>query len=465
MPRMVRMTDSHGLRWRGAYARQCVAEVVFVFPGPARRCDLRPIVCILARDEDGGVKGASVWCASREKHPKLLHEVLKPETELQRAGRGEVEERHFNMNSERKLSAGQWIALPSDVQKVIVGEEHQQEWSSSLDQEDTKPPHIKEEQKELRISQDEEQLQGPEEADIPKFRFTPVPVKSEDDDDDDDEEEKPMFSQLHQRQTEEIKTEADGEDCGGPEPAMKSDPPLQPDTDDETGDSSEPETDDSADWKETGEPQSGLNSLNNDRFPVSASRCTTGEKAFSCSECGKIFCTNGNLTRHMRTHTGEKPFSCSVCKKDFGQSGNSQIHMRTHTGEKPFSCLVCKKAFTVSRALHRHMRTHTGEKQCICLVCKKAFTERASLKRHMRIHTGEKPFSCSVCKKAFTESGNLQKHMRIHTGEKPFSCSICNNTFTERGSLKTHMRTQHVSVTSSPLVLLLPVCSTQVILI
>ncbi|XP_039648866.1 zinc finger MYM-type protein 1-like [Perca fluviatilis] len=217
-----------------------------------------------------------------------------------------------------------------DVQKVIVGEEHQQEWSSSLDQEDTQPPHIKEEQDELRINQDGEQLQGLEEADITKFPFTPVPVKSEDD------EEKPEFSQLHQRQIEAIKTEADGEDCGGPEPAMKSDPDthLQPDTDDKTGDSSEPETD--ASDEETREPQSGLNSRNNYRFPVGDSRCTTGEKAFSCSECGKRFGTNGHLKRHMGTHTGEKPFSCSVCMKAFRESGSLKRHMRIHTGDKPF---------------------------------------------------------------------------------------------------------------------------------
>ncbi|XP_031178827.2 zinc finger protein 79-like [Sander lucioperca] len=333
------------------------------------------------------------------------------------------------MNSERKLSAGQRRALPSDVQKVIVGEEHQQEWSSSLDQEDTKPPNIKEEQEELQISQDEEQLQGLEEADITKFPFTPVPVKSEDD------EEKPEFSQLHQRQTEQIKTEADGEDCGGPEPAMKADPDthLQPDTDDETGDFSEPETD----WKDTREPQSGLNSLNDDRFPVSDSRCTTDEKAFSCSECGKIFGWKTSLKRHMITHTGEKPFSCSVCQKTFTVKGSLKAHMRIHTGERPFSCSVCKKAFTVS----------------------------GHLEKHMRIHTGEKPFSCSVCNKAFTVKDSLKRHMRYHTGEKPFSCSVCKKAFTEKGNLQAHMRTQHVSVTSSPLVLLLPVCSTQVILI
>ncbi|XP_039648963.1 oocyte zinc finger protein XlCOF6.1-like [Perca fluviatilis] len=336
------------------------------------------------------------------------------------------------MDSERKLSADQW----RDVQKVIVGEEHQQEWSSSLDQEDKKPPDIKEEQDELRISQDEEKLQGLEEADITKFTFSLVPVKSEND------EEKPMFSQLHQKQTEEIKTEADGEDCGGPEPAIKSDPDthLQPDTDAKTGDTSEPGTDESDDWKKTREPQSGLNTLNNDTFPVSDSRRSTGKKAFSCSECGKRFGTNRDVTRHMRSHTGEKPFSCSVCKKAFAGKGSLHRHMRIHTGEKPFSCSVCKKAFTESGNLQTHMRIHTGEKPFSCSECGKRFCTNGDVKSHMRSHTGEKPFSCSVCKKAFTMSGSLQKHMRIHTGEKPFSCTECGKRFSTNGDMKRHMR-------------------------
>uniref|UniRef100_A0A8C9YLI1 C2H2-type domain-containing protein n=1 Tax=Sander lucioperca TaxID=283035 RepID=A0A8C9YLI1_SANLU len=371
-----------------------------------------------------------------DRHRKQLEVVLKPESKL----RGE--------------------ALPSDVQKVIVGEEHQQEWSSSLDQEDTQPPHIKEEQEELQISQDPEQLQGLEEATITKFPFTPVLVKSEDD------EEKHQLSRLNQRKTEQMKTEAEGEDCGGPESAMNSDPDthLQPDTDDETGESSEPETDDSADWKETREPWSGLNSMNNDEVLVNDSRCTTGEKEhekrfgtsghlkrhmrshtgkrpFSCSVCKKAFKQRGHLHKHMRTHTGEKPFRCSVCKKAFKLSEYLQAHMRIHTGEKPFSCSVCKKAFTVSGNLQAHMRIHTGEKPFSCSVCKKAFTESGSLQKHMRIHTGEKPFSCSVCKKAFRVSGHLQAHMRIHTGEKPFSCSVCKKAFKEKGGLHRHMIT------------------------
>ncbi|XP_075947907.1 uncharacterized protein LOC142949910 isoform X3 [Anarhichas minor] len=187
----------------------------------------------------------------------------------------------------------------ADVQQLLVVKEEdtpeQQEWSSSLDQEDPEPPHIKEEQEdpepphikeeqddpepphikeeqedpepphikeeqeEFWTSQEGEQLQGLEEARI-KFSFTPV--KSEDD------EEEAQSSQLHQRQTEQMETEADGEDCGGPEPDRNS----EPDTDDKSGESSD--TDVSDDWKETREPQSGSNSLKPDEVHVSDSRCS-----------------------------------------------------------------------------------------------------------------------------------------------------------------------------------------------
>nr|XP_033466073.1 zinc finger and SCAN domain-containing protein 12-like [Epinephelus lanceolatus] len=231
------------------------------------------------------------FCRSKEENErqrKLLDAVFNPQLRLHRA----------------------------DVQQLLVVKEEvppeQQEWSSSVDQEDPEPPHIKEEQEELWISQEGEQLQGLEEDDITKFTSTPVPVKSEDD------EEKPQSSQLHQRHTEQMETEGEGEDCGGAEPARNSDPDthLQPETDDKTGESSEPETDDSDDWTETREPQSGSKSLKNDQ--VSVSDLVVGEKRFSCSECGKRFGRSGVLKEHMRSHSGEKPFSYFECGKTSG---------------------------------------------------------------------------------------------------------------------------------------------------
>ncbi|XP_075931691.1 uncharacterized protein LOC142931583 isoform X3 [Anarhichas minor] len=317
----------------------------------------------------------------------------------------------------------------ADLPQLLVNNEEiqQQEWSSSLDQEDPDTPHIKEEQEELWTSQEGEQLQGLEEADI-KFLFTPV--KSEDD------EEEAQSSQLHQRQTEQMEIEGDGEDCGGPEPDRNSD--LEPYPDNKTGDSSEPETDD---WNGTREPQSGLNSVNNDDVSVSDSTSSAGVKPFSCSHCGKRFGCRSFLKRHMRTHTGEKPFCCSICKKSFAQSGDLQKHVRIHTGEKPFGCSVCGKAFSDGGNLKGHMRTHTGEKPFSCSVCKKSFTRSDSLQKHMRIHTGEKPLSCSECGKRFGLNGTLTRHMKIHIGEKPFGCSFCDKRFLRKEDMKRHMIT------------------------
>ncbi|XP_068426952.1 zinc finger protein 84-like isoform X1 [Clinocottus analis] len=415
----------------------------------------------------------------------------------------------------------------ADVQQLFAVKDalQQQVWSSSLDQEDPEPPHIKEDYGELWTSQQE----GLEEAGI-KFSFTPVKSKvdeeeaqssqlhqrltehmgTEDDEDcggpeadwfsdpesDTDEEtgdssepdtddsvdlretrepqsgsislnkEEAQSSPLHQRQTELMETEADGEDCGGPEPDMESDPERhpEPDTDEETRDSSD--LDGCDDLKETREPLSGLNSVSNEVY-VSGSKCSTGEKPLSCSKCGERFYLKGDLKKHKRIHTREKPFSCSECDKSFTVSGSLKRHMITHTGEKPFSavckktfrrrgnlkthtivhtgekplsCFVCKKTYTHRAHLQTHTVTHTGEKPVSCSVCDKSFTHRGQLKRHMRIHTGEKPFSCSVCGRAFTESGNLKKHMRIHTREKPFSCSVCDESFSQSGQLKRHRR-------------------------
>uniref|UniRef100_A0A8C9XUH7 Zinc finger protein 865 n=1 Tax=Sander lucioperca TaxID=283035 RepID=A0A8C9XUH7_SANLU len=361
-------------------------------------------------------------CRSKEENERqreLLDAVYNPQLRLHRAG------------------------LPSHDKKQNAVKEEQQECSSSVDQQEPEPPpHIKEEQEGLWSSQEGEQLQGLEEADITKFPFTPVPVKIEND------EEEAQSSQLHQRQTQHMETEADGEDCGGPEPARNSHPLLQP----ETGcrDFSDPETV-NADWKETREPQSALKSLKHD------SRC---KKIFSCSECGKRFFRMTHLKSHMITHTGEMPFSCPFCMKHFSWRGNLNKHLRIHTGEKPYSCSVCKKSFTHQESVPRHMRIHTREEPFSCSECGKRFCHETQLKSHMkthtksfqqnahlnsniRVHTGEKrrQFSCSFCDRNFTTRGSLEKHMRIHTRERrTYMCFVCKKPFIYKGSLNSHMR-------------------------
>uniref|UniRef100_A0A3Q3ERS7 C2H2-type domain-containing protein n=1 Tax=Labrus bergylta TaxID=56723 RepID=A0A3Q3ERS7_9LABR len=296
------------------------------------------------------LSGQTATCGYEEelhRQTQVLDVILTPEIKLHRA------------------------VFPADVQQLSVGEEdphEQQEGSSSLDQEDSETVHIKEEQEELWSSQEEL-----EEADI-KFLFTPVSVKSEDD------EEKPQSSQLHHRHTEEMETGADGEDCGGAEPERDSDPErrLYPEIEVRIEDSSEPETEDGDDWKETREHQSGLKSVLN----IKDKRMKTERKSNSCHQCGKTFERKGNLADHMRIHSGEKPFSCSLCSKRFARKANLTKHMRIHSGEKPFSCSECGKGFNDKTNMTRHMIIHTGEKLFKCSVCDQRFSWCTQLKRH-----------------------------------------------------------------------------------
>ncbi|MED6278841.1 hypothetical protein CHARACLAT_028177 [Characodon lateralis] len=97
---------------------------------------------------------------------------------------------------------------------LVIKEEVPHDWSSSLDQEGPEPHHIKEEEEELWISQEEEQLTVKSEEEKPhKSEFERIKTEH-------DRNPEAPFS----RSAVQMKTELDGENCGGPGADNNSDP-------------------------------------------------------------------------------------------------------------------------------------------------------------------------------------------------------------------------------------------------
>ena len=117
-------------------------------------------------------------------------------------------------------------------------------------------------------------------------------------------------------------------------------------------------TDDSHDWEETREPQSGLNSDHKGNKHKDDGTQTV-VKPFSCSVCGKSYRQKKFFTTHMICHSEGKCFSCSFCDMTFQRRGGVVRHMNFHKGEKPFSCSIFGKGFVIYSRLTAHLRVQT----------------------------------------------------------------------------------------------------------
>nr|XP_023993332.1 zinc finger protein 37 homolog [Salvelinus alpinus] len=298
--------------------------------------------------------------------------------------------RLLRITPEIKLCRIDSLQLSVSEEEVPPEQQHcEQEWSHSLEQEDPEPTQIKEEQEDLRTSQEEEQLQGL--FDTKDSIFTPPCVKSERDQED------PLQSlTLPQTQTVENR-ESDSKPVDLKPFVIVThikgfySPCDPPDNQNIVCSHSSAVSND---------PVGLDNSPPLDPSPTLGEHCskpsTTARKTHHCCDCGATFALKADLQRHV-TLFSNRPSECSSCQNRYNST--------------------CK--------LKAHVRLCHGGKPCTCPVCGKTFKYKGGLPRHMRIHKGEKPFSCGDCGKSFNQKGNLTEHVLIHTGEKPFSCGDC----------------------------------------
>ncbi|XP_061747816.1 gastrula zinc finger protein XlCGF8.2DB-like [Nerophis ophidion] len=309
--------------------------------------------------------------------------ITSYEEELSRTR--EEKERH-----RQQLEAARKTQIVLHVEGVQQQEERPptpQEGSSKLKHEFPQPPHVKEEEQELWISQSGGGcFFGLQDSNPTTLPLTGVSVKTE------DHEDKPQVDNL-------LAPLSDSDDITSHSIKDKDkhyiQEPLSSDTDCE-----------------------GDTRTHNDNQHLECSAKKTVKTSFICSFGANSLQDTRNFAPQTRTHTGEKPFNCSVCGSTFSRKDYLTKHMRTHTGEKPFSCSYCGLKFSRTYCLKIHMRRHTGERPFICSVCGKKYCRNDSLQLHMRKHTVEIHFICPVCRTFFADEQSLTAHISAHNGHK-----------------------------------------------
>ncbi|KAM9852300.1 zinc finger protein 1035 [Aulostomus maculatus] len=205
------------------------------------------------------------------------------------------------------------------------------------------------------------------------------------------------------------------------------------------------------------------------------------KKRNTCTKCGRVCSSQGNLEKHMKMHGITQKYSCPECPKMLYSQSDLEVHRTCHDPSRPFACKQCSYRFWTRQSLCNHYGEEHPNDAFSCRFCNKAYSVKKSLVRHYRKwhqkeqsdleHTAQEKssteqqssvtedsdmdennktddsdsdsapyFPCHVCGKTFPTSESLEDHQRCHLGEKPHECAECGKCFFQASQLEQHQR-------------------------
>lgn len=86
-------------------------------------------------------------------------------------------------------------------------------------------------------------------------------------------------------------------------------------------------------------------------------RGRSGNDDRQCTQCGMVFCSAGNLRRHVKARHQAFIFPCDFCGAAFNRSDNLRKHNREKhgLGAKSWTCFRCLQAFPSRVLLTNHI--------------------------------------------------------------------------------------------------------------
>uniref|UniRef100_UPI0037E7BF15 zinc finger protein 1035 n=1 Tax=Semicossyphus pulcher TaxID=241346 RepID=UPI0037E7BF15 len=147
-----------------------------------------------------------------------------------------------------------------------------------------------------------------------------------------------------------------------------------------------------------------------------------GPKQLQCSLCKEVFDDAHVLRKHCLTHiSGTLSNQCPFCKHNFNTRRYLLRHMIIHTGDKSFSCTNCGKQFYRDFFLKLH------SKKCLTAQIRDDQTSNIVTKDPDMKTKGS--LKCSYCPRTFTKKIRLISHHNGHVTNSLLLCSRCGQYF------------------------------------